>query len=163
MKIPVNTCDFKIDFELKHEAGHYLKVKYDWINVDAATNEVTFPEVDSGFLRDWTLIQIEGEEPISIESSQASIPPVGKQSNAKAAAAKGKPAAAQKGQPKALEEITDNRPRIIKYSRDCAEECGGVGLEVSENVAIAFSQAKMKLEVFSVDRETQEETLIETI
>jgi len=30
---PVNTCEFKIKIELQHEAGHYLKIKYDWINV----------------------------------------------------------------------------------------------------------------------------------
>ena len=30
---PVNTCEFKIKIELQHEAGHYLKIKYDWINM----------------------------------------------------------------------------------------------------------------------------------
>ena len=64
MKPPVNTCDIQLDFEIKHEGGHYLKLKFNWISVDPDTNEISFPEVDTGFLRDWTLLQIEGEEPI---------------------------------------------------------------------------------------------------
>ena len=44
--------------ELQHEAGHYLKIKYDWINVAAAgdSKEITFPVVDTGFLKDWNLL-----------------------------------------------------------------------------------------------------------
>ncbi len=64
---PSNTCEFKILMEVSHEAGHYLKVKYDWINVvqNGETKEVTFPEIDTGYFRDWNLIQIEGEDPVS--------------------------------------------------------------------------------------------------
>ena len=40
--------------ELQHEAGHYLKIKYDWIRVDHG--EITFPQIDTGFLRDWNLL-----------------------------------------------------------------------------------------------------------
>ena len=87
------------------------------MSVDAATNEVTFPVIDSGFLRDWSLVQIEGEEPVPEEAPETntSVP---------AAKGKAKPkvdpkkAAAQKGM---LEEITDNRPRIVKYKYDFAE------------------------------------------
>jgi len=42
----------------------------------------------------------------------------------------------KKGAVKAMEEITDNRPRTVKYERNCAEENGDVGLEVTEAVAI---------------------------
>ena len=42
--------------EVKHEAGHYIKVKYDWISVDPTTEEITYPETDTGYLRDWTLV-----------------------------------------------------------------------------------------------------------
>lgn len=52
----MNTCDIRLDFEMKHEGGHYLKVKFNWIAVDAATKEITFPVEDTGFLRDWTLV-----------------------------------------------------------------------------------------------------------
>jgi len=41
--------------EVKHEGGHYMKVKYDWISVTAVSKEITFPENDTGFFRDWTL------------------------------------------------------------------------------------------------------------
>ena len=29
--IPQNEVQIKLNFELKHEAGHYIKIKYDWI------------------------------------------------------------------------------------------------------------------------------------
>ena len=29
--IPQNEVQLKLNFELKHEAGHYIKIKYDWI------------------------------------------------------------------------------------------------------------------------------------
>jgi hypothetical protein len=29
-----NTVAFKLKMEAFHEAGHYLKIKYDWISVD---------------------------------------------------------------------------------------------------------------------------------
>jgi len=55
---PINTCEFKVQMELQHEAGHYLKIKYDWINVAATPEgkEITFPVNDTGFLRDWNLL-----------------------------------------------------------------------------------------------------------
>lgn len=62
-----------------------------------------------------------------------------------------------------MEEITDNRPRIIKYKHDCAELNNGVGLEVTEEVAIALSQTNLQIDIYDVDRETQDETLQETI
>ena len=48
--------------EVKHEAGHYLKIKYNWINVDPNTNQITFPITDTGYFFDWTVLEIEGEE-----------------------------------------------------------------------------------------------------
>lgn len=51
---PTNTCDFKIQIEVKHESGHYLKVKYDWIHA-VVGDPITFPVVDTGFLKDWNL------------------------------------------------------------------------------------------------------------
>ena len=55
---PVNTCEFKIHMELQHEAGHYLKIKYDWINVVNGPDgrEISFPVIDTGFFKDWNLV-----------------------------------------------------------------------------------------------------------
>ena len=54
---PRNTCDIKILIECHHEAGHYLKVKYDWINVAGAEgSDITFPIIETGFFRDWNLL-----------------------------------------------------------------------------------------------------------
>jgi hypothetical protein len=58
---------------------------------------------DTGFLKDWTLVQIEGEEPVEASAEE----PV-KGGKKGAAPAKGAPKATS-----ALEEITDNRPRTI--------------------------------------------------
>ena len=83
----------------------------------------------------------------------------------KAAAGKKPPAAPAKGggAGSKLEEITDNRARIVNYERDFAAENNGVGLEVSEDVAIKFSEAILHLQVFDIDKETQDEILLETI
>ena len=150
---PSNTCDFKILMEVNHEAGHYLKVKYDWINVaqGAEAKEITFPEIDTGYFRDWNLVQIEGEEPVSHEELDP---------KAKAAAAKKAPPAA-KNQSK-LEDITDNRPRIINYERDCAAENNGVGLDVTEEIAVKFQEAVLNIQIFDTNKETLEETLIDS-
>ncbi len=51
--------------EAKHEGGHYFKVKYEWITVTGETIELQ--KLDSGFFKEWTLLQIEGEEPKAAE------------------------------------------------------------------------------------------------
>jgi hypothetical protein len=56
-------------------------------------------------MKDWTLIQIEGEEPIP------QTPPEEEKKDAKAAKKAPPPKAADKKPAGALEEITDNRPR----------------------------------------------------
>jgi len=56
-----------------------------------------------------------------------------------------KPAEPKRGGASKLDEITDNRPRIVNYERDCAAESGGLGLEVTEDVAIKFSEALLNL------------------
>lgn len=57
-------------------------------------------------MRDWTLLQIEGEKPIEIQAVDDSKAVKGKPPPAKGAP----PTKAAGG---ALEEITDNRPRVI--------------------------------------------------
>ena len=136
MKPPVNMCDIKIDVEMKHEGGHYLKLKFNWISVDPETKEITFPVTDTGYLRDWTLIQIEGEEPMP---DDATTDQYQSQSKGSKAPAKKTPATGKNAKVVALEEITDNRPRVIKYRHDCAELNNGIGLEVTEDVGVAFS------------------------
>jgi hypothetical protein len=145
--------------DVMHEAGHYIKIKYDWINVDGST--VTFSQTDTGFMKDWTLVQIEGEERVPTDQEvdqKASAKAVGGGAKKPADAKKG--AGSKAGQ---LEEITDNRPREITYTRDIGEEMGGVGLEITKDIAIAFSKAFMNVEIYDVNRETQEEVLSETI
>jgi GTP cyclohydrolase III len=70
---------------------------------------------DSGFLKDWNLIQIEGEEPVEAVVEDIKVKG-GKAPPAKAAA---------KGATTALEEITDNRPRIISFEKKFGGEQEG--------------------------------------
>ena len=150
-------CSFKIVMEAKHEGGHYLKIKYDWLANDP--NDATLQKIDSGFFRDWTVLQIEGEEPKPAEPVAAVDP--------KAAAAKKAPAPAGKADPKkaggALEEITDNRPRTVTITKDFATEAGGLGIKVNEELAKRIAETFIKIEVYDVNRETQEETLKDSV
>lgn len=117
-----------------------MKVKYDWIDVaSGAEKEITFPVIDTGFLKDWNLVQIEGEDAIvqeEIDPAKAGKAATGKKPAA--AAAKGGAAGSK------LEDISDNRARIINYEKDFAADSGS-GLEVTEEVAIKFSEAILHL------------------
>ena len=67
--MPANDVFFKITMDAKQEGGHYLKVKYNWFNVAPPPEEgqpvqINKEELDTGFMKDWTLVQIEGEEPV---------------------------------------------------------------------------------------------------
>ena len=41
--------------EVKHEGGHYVKVKYDWMQV-LPNGNVSQMDLDSGFLKEWKLV-----------------------------------------------------------------------------------------------------------
>ena len=138
--------------DVKHEAGHYHKIKYSWIAV-GADGEVTFPITDAGMLKDWNLIQIEGEEPVAVEEEKDKAD--AKKPAAKKGADPKKPAAK-------LEEITDNRPRQVGYERNCAEEPQGI-IEITEAIANKFSEAKMNVQIIEVNKDSQEEKIVETI
>lgn len=105
-------------------------------------------ETDTGFFKDWNLIQIEGEEPQPAE--EVVVDPKAKKKPEKKADPK-------KGG--ALEEITDNRPRIISFTKDFGPEGLALPVRVNEAVAEALSSAKMLIHICEVNRETQEETL----
>ena len=58
--MPNNDVFFKIAMNVKQEGGHYLKVKYNWFNVGPATEDgapvkITKEELETGFMKDWTL------------------------------------------------------------------------------------------------------------
>lgn len=145
--------------DTKHEGGHYLKIKYNWFQLGAPPTEPGKPheienlEVDSGHMKDWTLIQIEGEEPVP------QTPPEDDKN------AKGKkappPKAAAKGALGVLEEITDNRPREMQFVKNFAEDAGAP-TKILEEVARYFETFALHFEVWKTDRETQEETQCES-
>ena len=140
--------NFKITLDCKHEGGHYFKVKFDWFDAKPPTTDgvaqvVDTVNTDTGFLKDWNLIQIEGEEPVeaAVEDPKA---------KGKAPPAKGK--GADKG---ALEDITDNRPRIINFEKKFGVEAeGGQVVKITEDLAKYFEGFMMPITIWQVDRET---------
>ena len=134
--IPTNQCNFKVNMEVKQEAGHYHRIKYDWWEAKADGSLSTI-EIDTGFFKDWNLIQVEGEQPISQltmnDEDDKKGPAKGRQSKG------GVQKQASKGAPSkvALEEITDNRPRTVNYFVDFSEN-GIPAMKVSETIAEKF-------------------------
>jgi hypothetical protein len=123
-------------------------VKFDWFDAKPPTTDgvaqvVDTVNTDTGFLKDWNLIQIEGEEPVeaAVEDPKA---------KGKAPPAKGK--GADKG---ALEDITDNRPRIINFEKKFGVEAeGGQVVKITEDLAKYFEGFMMPITIWQVDRET---------
>ena len=94
-------------------------MKYNWINKVEGSNPVEYEstiEEDMGYLKDWNLVQIEGEEQVKVE--EAADPKDAK--NMKKAPTKDLKAAP--GKAAVLEEITDNRPRTINFTKNYGEE-----------------------------------------
>lgn len=122
-----------LQFDLKQEAGHNLKLKYEWPQPTGEDFEMK--EVETAPFKEWTLLQIEGEEPVPVEEAPVDPKP-----------SPVKKGAAAKKDPK-VEEITDNRPRLIQLKRDFAEEAGGVGMRITEPIANRFSSLQLVIHV----------------
>ena len=87
-------------------------------------------------MKEWNLVCIEGETP------QEAVPEDPK--------AKKTPAAAKdkgKGGQATLEEITDNRPREINYTKDFKEE-GAPAFKITEDFAKYLETYKMVIEIY---------------
>ena len=72
--------------QVKHEAGHYLRIKYDFLEA-MPDGSVSTMELDTNFFKEWTLLQVEGEEPIAEKEPEEEV---------KKGAAKGKKEAPKK-------------------------------------------------------------------
>lgn len=92
---------------MKHESGHNLKIRYDWISLTGEDFEMR--DIETGLFKDWNVLLIEGEEATPVEV----IDP-------KASAVK--KVAVKPSSKNAVEEVLDDRPRIIQYKRDFAAE-----------------------------------------
>ena len=97
-------------------------------------------DVDTGLLKEWTLLQIEGEEPVKeeITDGRATSPL--------------KKVAPKTSVKNVAEEITDNRPRTISYKRDCAAENGDIGIRFTDQIATKFQNTVMKISIFENDK-----------
>lgn len=74
-------------------------------------------EIDTGMFKDWTLVKIEGEEPVKEEVIEVKASPV-----------KGK-APPKPTTKEVVAQVIDNRPRIVSYKRDCAAESADLGVK----------------------------------
>ena len=43
--IPKNECIFNIEFEIFHEKGHYVRLKYNWINEGNFLNSCDYTNI----------------------------------------------------------------------------------------------------------------------
>ena len=96
-------------------------------------------DTDTPQFKDWTLIQVEGEEPVPVEPTVIDPKAAGKKAPEKP---KGKAT---------VEEIIDNRPRTIQLKRDFAVENGDQGFRFTEPVAVKFSKTVMNVSVIEND------------
>ena len=53
-----NEVVFTIEFEMFHEKGHFVKLKYNWINRDTLEQD----KLETEYAKDWEIIRKEGEE-----------------------------------------------------------------------------------------------------
>jgi hypothetical protein len=161
--LPYNDVNFKIFMEAKHEGGHYFKVKYNWFGTSSTPasekgQKPNFKEdtLDTGYMKDWNLVQIEGETPVQQSAEEdKSAPQTTSKSSKKPAGKDAKKAAAG-----ALEEITDNRPREVNYTKNFAEE-GVTATKGTEDFAKFFETFLFTFQIWKVERETQQESLQE--
>lgn len=156
--MPFNEVNFKIFMEAKHEGGHYFKLKYSWFSPQAVpTSAATerdkqqmfnIDTLETAFMKDWNLVQVEGEP------ANTATPDEEKKEVAPAKGAAKKPPAKDPKKPAAaLEEITDNRPRIVNLTKNFADE-SVASTKVNDDFAHFFEKFGFKFQIWKVDRET---------
>ena len=136
---PTNECNFVVQFDLKQEAGHQLKIRFDWLTLSGEDFEMK--DIDTPSFKEWTLLQVEGEDPVPVEQVVVVDP--------KAA---GKKAPAKPVGKAVVEEVIDNRPRTIQFKRDFAAENGDQGFKFTEPVALKFSKTLMNVCILENDQ-----------
>ena len=95
----INDVTFNIDFEMYHEKGHFIKLKYNWLNYSTLESE----EQETDYLKDWEVIRRDGEE----EDPDAAQQPKDDKKKAPAKDAK-------KG---GMDEIDDPVPTVVKFTK----------------------------------------------
>ena len=141
--IPKNDVIFNINLEAFHEKGHFIKIKYSWMNKETMESE----PIDAEYLKDWEVIRREGEE----EDPEAQEAAPGKDDKKKAP-----PKDAKKG---AMDEIDDPVPTVVSYTKSYEES----PFTFTEDLAKAWSNFIMKIEVYEYNRETSEDDLKDTL
>lgn len=131
----MNDVVLTLQLELKHEAAHNYRVLYDWLTpMEGAGDNFEVQTRESPLLREWHLVQIEGEDPMPDASEVTEIK---------------KPA---KGAKKPMqEEITDERPRIVSHRETC---------ELKVSIEAASKLAKTSLEFVIED---EQGSVVETV
>lgn len=136
--VPKNDVIFNLDFELKHEKGHFIKLKYNWLN--AATLEME--EIETDYLKDWEVTHREGEE----EEQEEEDP-----KDAKKKDDKKKPAKDNKKT--TMEEIDDPVPTTVKYVKNFEDS----PLKITEEVAHKWADYILKIDFYEYNHEKSED------
>lgn len=136
--IPKNEWAFNIEFEIFHEKGHFVKLKYNWINKDTLEQD----KLETDYVKDWVVIRKEGVE------GQAEVAEPVKDD-------KKKPPAKDPKKAQVMEEINDSTPTVVKYTKSFEE----FPLKVTEEVANKWSKMIMKIDVYEYNREANEDRL----
>lgn len=136
-----NEVIFNIDFEIYHEKGHYVKLKYTWMNKDTLLPEVQETE----YLKDWEVIKRDGED----QKQEQVEPP--KDDKKKAAPKDPKKAG--------LEEIDDPVPTTVKLSKRFEDN----PFKFTEEAAHKWSEFVMRVDVYEYDREANVDKLRDSV
>ena len=106
--------------------------------------------------KDWELIRKEGEDPTPVEEEAPKKEEKKKGGKAPPPKAKG----GAKG--KAIEEITDNNPRVCSWEESFHSEDAPV--EVSEDYVRKLSkEGVLEIKLFDLNKETQEEIFVDSV
>jgi len=133
--------NLNLDFEIYHEKGHFVKLKYNWLKSDTLESE----QLESEYIKDWEVVRKDGQ-PEDAEAAEA--PP--KDDKKKA------PAKDKKG---GMEEIDDPIPTVVKYSKDFEDS----PFKISEEFAHKWSEMILKIDIYDFNRETNEDELKDSI
>jgi len=121
-----------VNLLLDHVGGHNLKIKYDWFgnSQESEMHSMQKLDVETGFLREWLLVKMEGADLISNGTGQNFHDPKNKAKTDK------KPA---------IDVIpTDNNMRTVKHSKEFLTE-SGQGIFMYEDICMKLSQSYLTL------------------
>lgn len=137
-----NEVIFNIDFEIYHEKGHFVKLKFNWLNAGSLEEE----QLETDYLKDWEVVRKDGQQEVV-----ATPDPPAKDDKKKAPAKDPK-----KG---GMEEIDDPTPTVVKFSKNFEDH----PIKFTEEVAKKWSKLILKIDIYDYDREQAVDKIRDTL